>query len=106
MLLIVFGEDPPVYSKVAAPPRPAYPPTTPDGNTPSSPPGGRSPLTHAMEPPCSNNHDELQQQTIASLLSMVGQLQLVNDEKDARIKVLEARIDDLEEYSQIEELDH
>ena len=34
VLIIVFGEDPPVYSKVAAPPRPAYPPSTQDANLP------------------------------------------------------------------------
>ena len=93
MLIIVFGEDPPVYSKFAAP-------TTQDGNAPCLPPRGGSPSTQAMEPPRSNTDDELQK-NIASLMSVVHQLQTDNDEKDARIKVLEARIDDLEQYSHI-----
>ena len=95
VLIIVFGEDPPVYSKVAAP-------TTQDGNTPCSPPGRQSPSTQAVEPPHSNTDDELQQ-NVASLLSVVRQLQLDNDEKDARIKVLEAKIDDLQQYSHIDD---
>ncbi|KAK2158995.1 hypothetical protein NP493_1748g00001 [Ridgeia piscesae] len=46
VLIIVFGEDPPVYSKVAAPPRPAYPPTTHDGNTPYPAAGGGMPVAY------------------------------------------------------------
>ncbi|KAI0210696.1 hypothetical protein LSAT2_004542 [Lamellibrachia satsuma] len=46
VLVIIFGEDPPVYSKVAAPPRPAYPPSTQDGNMLYPAPGGAMPVPY------------------------------------------------------------
>lgn len=46
VLIIVFGEDPPVYSKAAAPPRPSYPPSTQEGNMPYPASGGGMPVPY------------------------------------------------------------